>query len=78
MAEQLFLAANPTAEYVDYSLDTAGVKPGELAGLTVVLDAFHGSAGPELWRALTKAGVRVVPLAARAERRIPHRLAESH
>ena len=37
-------------------------KPGELAGLTVVLDAFHGSAGPELWHALTKAGVRVVPL----------------
>ena len=59
---ELFLASNPTAEYVDYSLDAAGVKPGELAGLTVVLDAFHGSAGPELWHALTKAGVRVVPL----------------
>ena len=28
----------------------------------MVLDAFHGSAGPELWHALTKAGVRVVPL----------------
>jgi phosphomannomutase len=59
---QLYLAANPTAEYVDYSLDAAGVEAGELEGLNVVLDAFHGSAGPELWRALTKAGVRVVPL----------------
>jgi phosphomannomutase len=59
---ELFLASNPTAEYVDYSLDAAGVKPGELAGLTVVLDSFHGSAGPELWHALTKSGVRVVPL----------------
>jgi phosphomannomutase len=59
---ELFLASNPTAEYVDYSLDAAGVKPGELAGLTVVLDSFHGSAGPELWHALTKAGVRVLPL----------------
>ena len=59
---ELFLASNPTTEYVDYSLDAAGVKPGELAGLTVVLDAFHGSAGPELWHALTKVGARVVPL----------------
>jgi phosphomannomutase len=59
---ELFLASNPTGEYVDYSLDAAGVAAGELAGLTVVLDAYHGSAGPELWHALTKAGARVVPL----------------
>lgn len=59
---ELFLASNPTSEYVDYSLAAAGVKPGELAGITVVLDSFHGSAGPELWHALTMAGVRVVPL----------------
>lgn len=59
---ELHLIANPTAEYVDYSLAAAGVQPGELAGLSVVLDAFHGAAGPELWHALTKAGARVVPL----------------
>ncbi len=49
-------------EYIDYSLDTAGVEPGSLAGLKVVLDAFNGSAGPELWMALTKAGVQVIPV----------------
>jgi phosphomannomutase len=27
-----------------------------------VLDAFHGSAGPEIWHALTAAGARVLPL----------------
>lgn len=47
-------------EYVDYSLRTAGVKVGELGGLIVVLDAFHGSCGPELHKALSLAGVRVV------------------
>ncbi|MGD9636998.1 MAG: hypothetical protein AB7G28_09415 [Pirellulales bacterium] len=59
---ELELIANPTSEYVDFSLAAAGVRPGELAGLTVVLDSFHGSAGPELWHALTKAGARVIPL----------------
>lgn len=59
---ELHLLQHPTAEYVEYSLATAGVKPGELAGLSVVVDAFHGSAGPEIWHALTEAGVRVVPL----------------
>jgi phosphomannomutase len=59
---ELFLVSHPTADYVAYSLDAAGVTAGELAGLTVVLDAFHGSAGPEIWHALSKAGVRVVPL----------------
>jgi phosphomannomutase len=58
---QLHLVRHPTAEYVAYSLAAAGVKPDELAGLAVVLDAFHGSAGPEIWHALTTAGVRVVP-----------------
>lgn len=47
-------------EYVEYSLKTAGVKAGELGGLVVVLDAFHGSCGPELHKALSLAGVRVL------------------
>jgi phosphomannomutase len=59
---ELHLVKHPTAQYVEFSLATAGVKPGELAGLTVVVDSFHGSAGPEIWHALTEAGVRVLPL----------------
>ncbi len=51
-----------TREYVDFSLEAAGIKPGELAGLAVVLDTFNGSAGPELWMALDKAGVRIEPM----------------
>ena len=51
-----------TREYVDFSLQQAGIKPGELKGLSVVLDAYHGSAGPELFMALEKAGVRVEPM----------------
>jgi phosphomannomutase len=59
---QFFLITHPTDEYVAYSLEAAGVKPGGLAGMTVVLDAFHGSAGPEIWHALELAGARMVPL----------------
>ncbi|HEY4235220.1 MAG TPA: hypothetical protein VGM76_17445 [Lacipirellulaceae bacterium] len=59
---ELHLIKHPTEEYVAYSLDAAGVERGELTGLTVVLDAFHGSAGPEIWRALMAAGARVLPL----------------
>ncbi len=49
-------------EYIDFSLQQAGVAPGELRGLRVVLDAFNGSCGPELMMALNKAGVHVEPL----------------
>jgi phosphomannomutase len=59
---ELQLIEHPTVEYVAYSLSAAGVRPGELTGLTVVLDAFHGSAGPEIVHALVAAGVRVLPL----------------
>jgi phosphomannomutase len=59
---ELQLIKHPTEDYVACSLQAAGVEPGELAGLMVVLDAFHGSAGPEIWQALTTAGVRVLPL----------------
>jgi phosphomannomutase len=48
-------------EYIEFSLAQASVKPGDLSGLAVVLDTFHGSCGPELYRALTRAGVRVEP-----------------
>jgi len=49
-------------EYGLFSLQEAGVEPGELSGLTVVLDTFNGSAGPELYRTLNEAGCAVLPL----------------
>lgn len=59
---EFYLLSHPTDEYVEYSLEAAGVKPGTLAGMTVVLDAFNGSAGAEIWHALDRAGARVLPL----------------
>ncbi len=53
---------HPAKEYINYSFKTAGLKPGDLKGLNVVLDAFHGSAGPEVYQALTNAGVKVTAL----------------
>jgi phosphomannomutase len=56
-----------THDYIDFSMKLAGIAPGALAGLGVVVDAFHGSCGPELVMALQKAGARVEPM-----RLIPH------
>ncbi len=53
-------------QYIDFSLETAGVKPGSLKGLSVVIDAFNGSCGPEMARVLERAGAT-----ARARRLIP-------
>jgi phosphomannomutase len=50
---------NLTREYVDFSMQQAGIGPGDLEGLRVVLDAFHGSAGPELAAALERAGAEI-------------------
>ncbi len=49
-------------EYIEYSLEQAGVASGGLSGLRVALDGFHGSAGPEMMTALDLAGVQVEPL----------------
>lgn len=46
-------------EYVDFSMAQSGVGHGDLDGLSVVIDSLHGSAGPEIYTALTRAGVRV-------------------
>ncbi len=51
---------DPCRAYIDFSMRHAGVGSGELSGLKVVLDAFNGSAGPELYHALTRAGVTVL------------------
>jgi len=48
-----------THEYIDFSMREAGVAPGALKGLSLVLDAFHGACGAELFQALCHAGVKV-------------------
>lgn len=50
---------NLTSQYIDYSMKTAGVGAGDLSGMKVVLDAFNGSCGPEIYNALVKAGAEV-------------------
>ena len=57
----LTILQNPVEEYINYTFQLARIEPGGLAGLSVVLDTFNGSAGPELYRALTRAGVAVTP-----------------
>ncbi|NOX64858.1 MAG: hypothetical protein GXO85_03440 [Chlorobi bacterium] len=59
---ELQIITNPTDEYIKYTMDIAKVSDRSLEGLTVVLDTFNGSAGPELMRALTQVGVKVIPL----------------
>jgi phosphomannomutase len=53
---------NVAREYIEFSMQEAGIGPGDLDGLSVVLDGFHGSAGPEVMTALQRAGVRVEAL----------------
>lgn len=49
-------------EYIEYSMHLAGVKVGDLSGVAVVLDAFNGSCGPEMFRGLQTAGAAVTAL----------------
>ena len=58
----LSILSNPVEEYINYTFQLAGLEMGRLQGLTVILDTFNGSAGPELYRALGKAGVKVTQL----------------
>ncbi len=53
---------SPVNDYINYTFELAVMAADELKGLSVVLDTFNGSAGPELYRALTKAGVLIAPL----------------
>jgi phosphomannomutase len=48
--------------YRDHAAHVAAVTAGSLRGLKVVLDAFHGSSGPELFSALSWAGAEVILL----------------
>jgi len=56
---ELQVIDHPAEEYITFCLAQAGVEKGELEGLTVVLDAFNGSAGPEMHAALRRAGAQV-------------------
>lgn len=56
------IVSDLTREYIDFSLQQAGIKSGALKGLSVVLDTFNGSAGAELYQAMTLAGVSVEPM----------------
>jgi phosphomannomutase len=58
-------------EYIDFSMKQAGIQPGQLSGLRVVLDSFNGSAGAELHMALNKAGVQVEALRLIADGHFP-------
>jgi phosphomannomutase len=57
----LTILQNPVDDYMSYTFQLAGVESGDLQGLSVILDTFNGSAGPELYRALCRAGVAVTP-----------------
>jgi len=58
-------------EFIGFSLDRAGLVPGGLSGMRVVLDGLHGSAGPEMMSALQLAGVQVTPLRVIPDGRLP-------
>ncbi len=53
---------NLTSEYIDFSMQQARVGDGDLGDLCVVVDGLNGSAGPEIYSVLNRAGVQVVPL----------------
>jgi len=55
----LTILKNPVDEYINYTFQLASVREGSLTGISVILDTFNGSAGPELYRALSLAGVKV-------------------
>jgi len=58
----LEIIRHPAEAYISYTMNLAGVQPEDLKGLKVVLDCFNGSAGPELYQALTRCGAEVFPL----------------
>lgn len=53
---------HPAQAYITYTMKLAGVKEGDLEGIKIVLDCFNGSAGPELYQALTRCGAIILPL----------------
>lgn len=64
-------AYDPTEEYLEYSLDLAGVEPGALRGLNIFQDYLHGAAGREMMLAFARAGASLTPLHFAADGRFP-------
>jgi len=58
----LHITEHPAPEYIRYTMKLAGVKPNSFQGLKLVLDTFNGSAGSELYQALTRCGAEVIPI----------------
>ncbi|NOY60594.1 MAG: hypothetical protein GXO75_16925 [Calditrichaeota bacterium] len=49
-------------EYITYSIQAAGISPDDLLGIKVVLDGMNGSAGPEVYEAFYRMGIKIEPL----------------
>ncbi len=49
-------------DYIDYSMDLAGVSPGGLAGTKILHDYVFGAAGREMMLAFDRAGADLEPL----------------
>jgi len=55
-------ACDPMPDYVAYSMDLAGVAPGDLAGVSLLHDYLNGAAGREMMLAFRRAGADLTPL----------------
>lgn len=64
-------AYDPTEEYIRYSMEMAGVKEGDLAGVQVLQDYLNGAAGREMMIAFDRAGADLTPLHFAADGRFP-------
>ena len=62
---------DPTEEYIQYSMQRAGVGPGDLHGLRVFHDYLNGAAGREMMLAFERARADLTPLHFTADGRFP-------
>jgi phosphomannomutase len=62
---------DPTEDYIQYSMELAGVGPGDLSGLKVFHDYLNGAAGREMMLAFDRAGADLTPLHFTADGRFP-------
>ncbi len=64
-------AYDPMNEYIDYSMELAGVRDGSLKGLKLLHDYLHGAGGREMMLAFQRAGAELTPLHFEADGRFP-------
>lgn len=55
-------AINLLDQYIEFSMEQAGVAPGDLRGITLLQDYLFGAAGPEMMLAFERAGATLTPL----------------